>query len=294
MLNGLSIDVEEAFHASAFERECPMEVWERLEKRNHRNIPRLLDLLDRHQVRATFFVLGWVAEFQPQLVRDIARRGHEIACHGYSHRLIYDQTPEVFRQDVAAARARLQDLSGQPVRGYRAPSYSITPRSSWAPDVLLSLGFEYDSSIFPVRHDRYGYPGMPRFPYRLRTLAGGLLQELPPTSMAVGGVNVPVAGGGYFRLYPTKVTELAVAFLNGWEQQPAFVYLHPWEVDPEQPRLTSSSLRWWRHSVNLAHTEARLEQLLQRFQFSTFESVLAGLPSLPEVGLPGRREVAHG
>lgn len=272
-LNGLSVDVEEAFHASAFEAETPPERWPGLEQRADRHTRQLLELFAQHQVHATFFVLGWVAERQPALIRAISQAGHEVACHGYAHRRVYLQTPEVFRDDIRRSRAILQDLSGQPVLGYRAPTYSITRASLWALDALIDAGFRYDSSIFPVRHDRYGIPSAPRFPYRLMR-AGGSLVEIPPTSLRLAGQNLPVAGGGYLRLYPLAVTELALSILNRVEHQPGFVYVHPWEVDAEQPRLTPNSLKWWRHSVSIRRVPMKLDRLLSRHRFGPFREVV--------------------
>lgn len=272
-LNGLSVDVEEAFHASAFEEEQPPERWSGLEQRAEPHTRRLLELFGRHDVKGTFFVLGWVAERQPSLVKEIAAAGHEVACHGYAHRRVYHQSPEVFRDDIRRSRAILQDLSGQPVWGYRAPTYSITKASLWALDELLDAGFRYDSSIFPVRHDRYGIPSAPRFPYRIKR-PKGMLVEIPPTSVRLAGQNLPVAGGGYLRLYPLAVTELALSIVNRVEHHPAFVYVHPWEVDAEQPRLTQNALKWWRHSVAIDQVSSKLNRLLRRHRFGPFQEVV--------------------
>lgn len=278
-LNGLSVDVEEAFHASAFEAECPPEQWSGMEQRADRNTRVLLELFARHGAKATFFVLGWVAERQPALVREIAAQGHEIACHGYAHRRVYHQTPQVFREDITRAKGTLESLTGQQVHGYRAPTYSITQQSLWALDELVSAGFQYDSSIFPVRHDRYGVPGAPRFPYRVQTPNGGELIEIPPTSLKLGTSNLPIAGGGYLRLYPLLLTRLAIGLINRLEHQPAFVYVHPWEVDVTQPRLTDKTLSWWRHSVNLDRVEHKLDLLLEHHHFAPFREVV--LPTQP-------------
>ncbi len=285
MLNGLSVDVEDAFHASAFEREMPSSGWLECEQRAAGNVDRLLELFARHGVRGTFFTLGWIAEHQPHVVRRIHAAGHEIACHGYGHRLIYKQSPAAFREDVNRARTLLEDLTGAAIAGYRAPSYSITPRSLWALDVLAEAGFTYDSSIFPVQHDRYGFPGAPRFPYHVKCPGGATLIELPPSSLRMGRTNVPVAGGGYFRLYPFAVTRLAIAHLNTTERQPAFVYVHPWEIDPEQPRLTPHAMKWWRHSVNLDRTLSRLDRLLGQFRFGTLQEVIDKQHHLSTVAL---------
>ena len=226
----------------------------------------------------TFFVLGWVAERCPGLVRTLAERGHEVACHGYSHQLIYGQTPGVFRAETVRAKACLEDQAQRPVLGYRAASYSITKRSLWALDILADLCFTHDSSIFPVHHDRYGIPGSPRWPYRLDTPSSGSIIEFPPATLAVGGYRLPVAGGGYFRLYPYQLTRFALSRINRSERQPFVFYLHPWEIDPAQPRLRAGWLSTFRHYTNLSQCEARLRRLLRDFSFATAGEVL-GSPS---------------
>lgn len=288
MLNGLSVDVEEAFHASAFERECPPESWELRPQRAADNTRKLLALFAQEGVRATFFTLGWVAERQPALIREIVAHGHELACHGYAHRRIYTQSPEVFRQDVSRAKRVLEDVGGVPVSGYRAPTYSITRASLWALDILAELGFEYDSSIFPVRHDRYGIPEAPRFPYQVLSPGGASLIELPPTSFRVGRAQLPVLGGGYLRLFPLALHTAALHFINRRERQPAFVYVHPWEVDEAQPRLSAHRLSWWRHTVNIPQVPARLERLLHTASFAPFCEVLSELMKA-EGGLEAHR-----
>ncbi len=299
ILNGMSIDVEEAFHASAFEGEIDPSSWSGFEPRVGPNVERLLALLDRHRVKATFFVLGWVAERHPDLVRQVHRAGHEIASHGYHHRLIYHQCRQRFREDAGGSKKLLEDITGEAVAGYRAPTYSITRQTLWALDILAELGFQYDSSIFPVRHDRYGIPGAPRFPYRFRTAGGRSLVELPPTTISLAGFNLPVAGGGYFRLYPFAATVAATWYVNRIEQQPAFVYVHPWEIDTTQPRLTRDRLRWWRHSVNQHKTFDRLARLLALRRFGPLRDIVASLPDEPAAvldapalergSMPGRR-----
>ncbi len=293
ILNGLSIDVEEAFHASAFEGLIDPATWPRMASRVVPNVDRLLELLDRHLTHATFFVLGWVAERHPGLIKRIHEAGHEIASHGNDHRLIYHQTPEEFRADVVSSKHRLEDLIGAPVLGYRAPTYSITRQTLWALDILVESGFRYDSSIFPIHHDRYGIADAPRFPYRLRTPSGGVLVELPPSTLSLGPVNVPVAGGGYFRLYPLALTRAAIALLNRVERRPALVYLHPWEIDIEQPRLTQERFRWWRHSVNTHRTLRRLDILLAHHRFGPFDRIVDALPDTGPMS-PGRPTPASG
>jgi polysaccharide deacetylase family protein (PEP-CTERM system associated) len=278
VVNAMSVDVEDYFHASALARVAPPPVWDRLESRVAANTRRLLDVFDQANVRSTFFVLGWVAERQPDLIREIARRGHEIASHGFSHRIVYEQTPEAFRADVRKAKQLLEDLTGTAVAGYRAPSYSITNKSLWALDVLIEEGYEYDSSIFPIRHDRYGIPGAPRHPYVV-TRERGTLIEAPPSTVRYGATNMPVAGGGYFRLLPYWWTRRGIEHINRSEARPAIFYLHPWEVDPDQPRLPAGIVSRFRHYRHLDKTEPRLKQLLRDFHFAPMRTILGSIPS---------------
>jgi polysaccharide deacetylase family protein (PEP-CTERM system associated) len=266
----MSVDVEDYFHVSVFDGLIPRSQWDTLESRVDANTRRLLDIFDEFHVRSTFFVLGWVGERHPALVETIALRGHEIASHGYAHRLIYDQTPDGFRDDVRRAKRILEDASGRRVVGYRAPSYSITPRSLWALDVLAEEGYEYDSSIFPIRHDRYGIPVSARTPYVIERNERELV-EVPGSTTRVGPLNLPVAGGGYFRLLPYWWTKWGMSRVNRLEQRPAVFYLHPWEIDPGQPRLPAGRLGRFRHYRNLEHTEARLRQLLTDFRFDAID-----------------------
>jgi polysaccharide deacetylase family protein (PEP-CTERM system associated) len=274
-LNAMTVDVEDYFHVSVFEGSVSRNRWESLESRVVGNTERLLDLFDEHAVRGTFFVLGWVAERYPLLVSSIAARGHEIASHGFAHRLVYDQTPDVFRDDVRRSKAILEEQSGRRINGYRAPSFSVTAQSLWALDVLLEEGFRYDASIFPIRHDRYGIPDAPRWPHTMARAKGSLF-EVPGSTVRLGGTNLPVAGGGYFRILPYAWTRWGMRHLNHVEGQPAVFYLHPWEIDPEQPRLPASVLGRFRHYRNLHLTEARLRCLMRDFTFGPLETVLAG------------------
>jgi polysaccharide deacetylase family protein (PEP-CTERM system associated) len=292
ILNAMTVDVEDYFQVSAFERVVARDRWHEYESRVAANTDRLLAIFAGFGVRATFFVLGWVAERDGSIVRRIADAGHEVASHGYGHRLVYDLTPEAFREDVRRARRVLQDLSGQRVNGYRAPSFSITERSLWALDVLIEEGYTYDTSIFPIRHDRYGIPDAPRHPFwvpvgRGFSLAGvgrpfrvapdnepGLL-EIPASTVRMAGMNLPIAGGGYFRLLPYWWTRFGIRRVNEMERKPAVFYVHPWEVDPGQPRLSGSRLSRFRHYRNLDKTEGRLRRLLGRFAFGPIsETVL--------------------
>lgn len=274
IVNAMTVDVEDYFHVSAFENTVSRSQWETLESRVTRNTERLLALFGQANVRATFFVLGWVAERCPGLVRDIAARGHEIASHGFSHRLVYDQTPEQFRADLRRSRDAIAAAVNAPVYGYRAPSFSITKRSFWALDTLIEEGFIYDASIFPIRHDRYGVPSAPRRFHTLQTNAG-TIWECPGSTVRVGGMNFPVAGGGYFRLLPYAWTQWGIGRLNEVEGRPAIFYIHPWEIDPDQPRLPGSWFSRFRHYRNLSETEGRLERLVSDFAFAPLVEVLA-------------------
>lgn len=278
IVNAMTIDVEDYFHVSAFDGVVPRSQWDRLESRVCANTERLLDVFAEHGVRATFFVLGWVAERHPALVARIAAGGHEIASHGYGHRLVYDQTPSAFRSDVRRAKAVLEQSVGVRVAGYRAPSYSIVPRSLWALDVLIEEGHTYDSSIFPIRHDRYGIPVSGRHAYVIDRKAGRIV-EAPATTAQLGGMNLPVAGGGYFRLLPYAWTRWGITRVNAAEKRPAIFYLHPWEIDADQPRLPAGLLSRVRHYRNLDQTEVRLRCLLNDFSWGTMRSVLPSFGS---------------
>lgn len=286
-INALTVDVEDYYQVEAFSSVVRREDWPQWESRVERNTRQLLELFARHQVRGTFFTLGWVAERHPALVREIAVAGHEVACHGYEHRLIYKQTPETFRQDVRRSKAVLENITGQAVEGYRAPSYSITAASLWALDVLIEEGFRYDSSIFPVHHDVYGMPEAERFPHLIKR-EGGAIAEFPPSTVKLFGVNLPVSGGGYFRLLPYPVFNRGLQRINQNEAQAAIFYIHPWEVDPQQPVVPASRLRHWRHRLNLHRTLPRLEKLLSDFCFAPAREVLEQVVALPD------NQVRHG
>jgi polysaccharide deacetylase family protein (PEP-CTERM system associated) len=282
VVHAMTVDVEDYFQVAALARAFPPERWDSVPRRVVPNTQRLLELFDRHAIKATFFVLGWVAEREPALVREIAARGHEIACHGYSHRLVYTQTPAVFREETRRAKALLEEQLQRPVDGYRAASYSITRQSFWALDILAEAGFRWDSSIFPIRHDRYGVPGSPTHPYRLETAQGAQLTEIPLTTAQVLGQRLPAAGGGYFRLYPYAVSKWL--FGRASTAGPGIFYLHPWEVDPEQPRAANiSALSRFRHYNNLERCLPRLERLIRDFRFATVSEALLGDSTLPHV-----------
>ncbi|MCA9249177.1 MAG: DUF3473 domain-containing protein [Planctomycetales bacterium] len=273
-LNAFTVDVEDYFQVSAFERDIRRSAWPDFESRVERNTQRLLELLERFDVKATFFILGWIAEKLPSLVASIHAAGHEIGSHSYWHRLIYEQTPEEFREDLRRSKQALEAVTGAAVRIYRAPSFSITSASAWALDVLAEEGFTIDSSIFPVRHDRYGIRDANYQPHELKTQSGSLW-EAPPTVFRCCGMHVPVAGGGYFRLYPLSVTRYCLRHVNRTENRPVIFYVHPWEIDPDQPRLQAGSrLTRARHYVNLSKTEYKLEQLLRMFRFGRLGEVV--------------------
>jgi polysaccharide deacetylase family protein (PEP-CTERM system associated) len=272
IVNAMSVDVEDYFQVSAFDGVVERHHWSSFESRVNRNTDRLLGMLAGAGVRGTFFVLGWVADRFPALVRRIAEAGHELASHGHSHRLVYDLTPREFRSDLGRARQAIESAAGVPVAGFRAPSFSITASSLWALDVLIDEGYVYDSSIFPIVRDRYGLPGAPRHRHEI-TRPAGSLWEIPPATVRRCGVTLPVAGGGYLRLFPYDWTRRAIRSINEREGQPAVVYLHPWEIDPDQPRIRASALGRFRHYVNLGRTEQRLRQLLADFRFGPISSV---------------------
>ena len=271
--NAMTVDVEDYFQVSAFANNIKQGDWEGHPLRVENNTHRLLDLFDMQGIKATFFVLGWVAERQEALIREIADRGHEVASHGYSHQLVYNQTPEVFREETTRSKKLLEDITQAPVRGYRAASYSITKQSMWALDILAEAGFDYDSSIFPVRHDRYGVPDAPEYPYQMKTPNGSPLVEFPLSTARVFSYRLPVAGGGYFRLYPYWLSRAGLKQVNR-RGQPFIFYLHPWEIDPDQPRISASWFSRFRHYNNLDKCEPRLKKLLAQFSFYTVENVL--------------------
>lgn len=273
MLNVLTIDVEDWFHCSALEPYIDQTRWDTLTSRLESNVRSLLEILDNHQVKATFFILGWVAERYPWLVREIDARGHEIGSHGYRHRLIYNLTRPTFQDYLYRSKSTLEDLIAKPVLGYRATSFSITTRTLWALEEIKAVGFVYDSSIFPVRHDIYGISGSPRFSY---VHDNGLI-EVPPSTVRLLGKNLPIAGGGYFRLYPYLITKKGIEAINR-EGHPAIIYLHPWELDPQCPRIDNlDRLSSFRTYINLKQTRNRLERLLSNFKFMPLKVYLESI-----------------
>jgi len=277
VLNAMTVDVEDYFQVSAFEGVIDRDTWDAFACRVQANTGALLDLFARYDVSATFFVLGWVAERFPSLIARIHAEGHEIASHGYEHRLVHEMTPASFRADLRRAAQAIESAAPVSVEGFRAPSFSISEASLWAHDVLREEGYRYSSSVFPVRHDRYGIPSFPRRPVRLEDAAGRPLWEFPMTTWRVLGRNVPAAGGGWMRVLPLGVMHRAIRAANA-DGVPAIVYTHPWEIDPDQPRVAAAPrMARLRHYVNLARTHGRLERLLRTHRFGTVSEVLSGL-----------------
>jgi len=272
--NALTVDVEDYFHVTAFSDSIKRSDWNNQTLRVERNTYRLLNMFDEHGTKATFFVLGWLASRVTGLIEEIASRGHEVACHGFSHQLVYEQSRDVFREETLRSKALLEDIIQSPVRGYRAASYSITKRSLWALDILVEAGFEYDSSVFPVCHDRYGIPDAPQFPCQLTTPNGRSMVEFPLSTANFLGYRVPIAGGGYFRLYPYPLTRAGLRQINNKANKPFIFYLHPWEIDAEQPRIQAGWLSRFRHYNNLEKCEPRLRKLISDFQFTSTWDVL--------------------
>jgi len=278
MLNALTIDVEDYFQVNAFARIIRQDQWDSYPLRVEGNTRRILDMLDSVNIKATFFVLGWVAARLPGLTKEIHHRGHEIACHGYDHELVYEIGPERFRADIRRSKMLLEDQCGETVNGYRAPSYSITGKSLWAQDILVEEGFSYDSSIFPVLHDTYGIPDAERFPHLFRTRAG-VLTEFPLTTLPLSfgnkEVRLPIAGGGYLRLLPSALIKWGINRINNNENQPAVLYFHPWEIDPDQPRIKAGLKSSFRHYLNLDRTAGKLMHIFEGIDFAPMKEVLA-------------------
>ena len=267
-LNVLTVDVEDYFHVSAFESIVKRSDWPSYEQRVGANTRKILDMFDEYEVKGTFFILGWVAERDPGLVREIAVRGHELACHGYQHNRVREMSPAEFRDDVSRAKAAIEDAAGLPIHGYRGASFSVTRETFWYLDILFDLGFAFDSSIFPIRHDHYGIPDFPRFPLNMKTSNGGQIFEFPLSTRRWMGMNIPIAGGGYLRQLPISFIRSGIRHLNRKERGPAVIYFHPWEIDPEQPRIAGADyLASLRHYRNLEKTEGRIRKLLAEFPF---------------------------
>jgi len=268
--NAFTVDVEDYFQVSALAPHIDRATWDERPCRVERNVGRLLDLLARNGAHATFFTLGWIAKRYPQLVREIVAAGHELASHGFDHLRASDQGAVAFRQDVRRAKHLLEDIAAQQVRGYRAPSFSIGYTNPWAFDVLVEEGYRYSSSVYPIAHDHYGMPDAPRFAYQARPK----LLEIPITTTRMLGRNLPAGGGGYFRLAPYRLSRWAVERVNRVDRRPAIFYMHPWEIDPDQPRIPGTALKArFRHYINLSRTEPRLSRLLRDFRWGRMDDV---------------------
>jgi len=271
-MHAISFDVEEHFQVAAFWSDERRTKWDSYESRVERNVDKILALLSLQEVRATFFVLGWVALRHPNLVKAIASQGHEIASHGFGHEMITSQQPGQFREDVRKSKEILENIAGTVIHGYRAPSFTITSQTRWALEILVEEGYLYDSSIFPVQHDRYGMPGADPYCHRIETESGSLW-EVPPSTLKVGPIRIPIAGGGYFRLYPYPVLR-RLLYRAAADGHPLIMYFHPWEFDPDQPRMSGSTLSRFRHYLNLKKTETRLRQLISDFRFTTIRETV--------------------
>jgi len=271
----LSVDVEDYFQVEAFAERVPRRTWEEWPSRVVRNTRKILNLFEQHSVKGTFFFLGWVANRFPFLVQEVRARGHELACHSYWHRRVCSLSPSEFREDVRISKNAIEQAAGIPVYGYRAPSWSINEDSLWALDILGEEGFLYDSSIYPIRHDLYGIPDAPRFAYLHKSDNGTQLTEVPPPTVRILGFNLPGAGGGYFRIFPSSYTEWVFRVFEQHYQKPVVTYFHPWEFDPEQPRISAGFKSKFRHYTNLGIAEKRLNLLLQRHLFQPIATALA-------------------
>ncbi len=274
MQNLLTVDVEDWFQVESQAETIKFSDWHKFKMRVLPNVMNLMALFEHYDVKATFFVLGWIAEKLPDLVGHIAGRGHEIASHGYAHRLAYTQTPAEFAEDIEQSLAAIRQTVDTDIIGYRAPSFSLSEKTPWAWEILARSGFTYDSSIFPVHHDTYGCPHLPRYPFRLELADGQIINEIPMTTWRILGYNFPAAGGGYLRLFPYWYTKRAIRAANRCGH-PAIVYVHPWEIDPDQPRTRLSFLRRFRHYANLRTTADKLQRLLAEFRFGTIADFLA-------------------
>ncbi len=272
MLNVLTVDVEDWFHVQAFAELYPIETWDSQRTRIVGNVIKTLEIFDEFGVKATFFVLGWVAQKLPEVVGLIADRGHEIASHSQHHRLVYDMSPEVFRDDLMQSILHIERAADVAVRGYRAPCFSIRPADEWVWDILTECGIEYDSSVFPVRHDTYGSPSAPRFAHDVMLNDGRSLLEIPPATVRLMGTNIPAAGGGYLRMFPYWFISRSVRRINK-EGHPAVMYFHPWELDRNQERVRASMKSRFRHYTNLRTFEHKLRKLLSEFEFTTVSEV---------------------
>ena len=275
IINAMTVDVEDYFHVAAFEDNIAPKNWSNLELRVEKNTYRLLELFEQHQVKSTFFTLGWVAERCPNLIKAIVEQGHELASHSYAHQRAFTQTREEFRNDLVKSKQVLEDASGQAIIGYRAPSFSINDSNTWVYDILIELGFEYSSSTYPVEHDLYGVPHWPRFKYqRTDSFETKKIIEIPVPTSRRNGKNTGIGGGGYFRLYPYWLSKKRIDNYLKTEQQPYSFYFHPWEIDPHQPKVKGAPIKSkFRHYLNLSRMEGKIVRLLEDYQWSTMKSV---------------------
>jgi len=295
MINALTIDVEEYFHPAEVQRSPTMKSWDSLPSRIEAQTDEVLELLGRHSVSATFFILGWVAEKRPEVVRKIVKAGHEIGCHSYAHQIVYTLTPAQFREDTLRAIAAIEKAGGVTPRLYRAPSYSITQQSLWALEILAECGFDYDSSIVPIVHDRYGIPGFSRYPRLVETPSGSLLEVPVATAELAGGKIVPVGGGAYLRLLPYRYTAAGIRRINGNEQRPVCIYFHPWEIDSDQPRLALGVISGLRTYAGIGGMKRKLHRLMTDFRFSTLTAVFPkGEPNKGEYPRMSKAAIAAG
>jgi polysaccharide deacetylase family protein (PEP-CTERM system associated) len=284
MKNALTVDLEDYFHVSAYSGNVRLEEWDSYPSRVAENTDRLLAVLAERNCLATFFVLGWVAEKKPEIVARVAAAGHEIACHSFLHRSIFNLTPEEFREDTRRAKRVIEDATGKRVVGYRAPSFTVTKKSIWALDILIEEGFQYDSSVFPVEHPSYGIPDAPRTPYWINTASGRIL-EFPLPTLAIGSMRSPIGGGAYLRLLPYTYTRWAIRHLNRHENFPVCVYIHPWELDPQQPRMGGSLSTRARHYFGLQGTESKLRKLVRDVEFCPLATLISQLSPVEETAV---------
>lgn len=274
MLNALTFDIEDYFQVEAFKDYIRFDEWPNYQSRVVENTRKIANILNERDVKATFFILGWIAERFPDIVKHLADDGHEIATHGYAHEMVYRQTPDSFEKDLLKSIKTLEEISGQKVIGYRAPTYSIIEESLWAFDILIRHNVRYDSSIFPIIHDRYGIPNGERFPHKITGEEGQTIMEFPLSTLRLWKWNFPVSGGGYLRLFPYWILKYGIQWLNQ-KSQPAIIYLHPWELDPEQPRIPNIPIKTkFRHYLNLRSTATKLRNLIRDFEFAPICEVL--------------------
>lgn len=282
MINVLTVDVEEYFHPSEIQRDLDPSQWDNLPSRIDSQVDQVLELLQRHQTKATFFILGWVAKNHPRAVSAIAAAGHEIGCHSYAHELVYRLTPADFRRDTLRAIAAIEDACGVTPRLYRAPSYSITNQSFWALEILVECGFTHDSSIYPITHDRYGIAGFERHPHVIETPSGPI-HEFPIATVQMSNQIAPVGGGAYLRLLPSRYISAGIRRVNREEQKPVCIYFHPWEIDPDLPHLARGFISRARTYTGIRRMSRKLDLLLSEFQFSTLTSVQGSVSRVLQV-----------